>query len=382
MIITIIGCGHGGQALAVDLIQKGCEINLYAHPDHPGGLHAIANAKGIESKGLIQGFFPVKLATTNLQLAVEDSQYIFIVLPSYVHEAAFIELLPFLKSGQTVITLAANFASLSYLKLLEKTNNKKGIDLIDVASLPYVCRADNLGIVEIIAIKNRIAVASVPASAVQKHLHALKQLISCELNIYSDVLSLGMNITSGLTHPAVTLLNAGRIGKETFYFYKDGITPEIAHVIERLDEERLQIGQRLKLEMFSYLDIMESYYGVRYHSVYQFYRESSAHNALHLCPSSLKERYITQDVGGLLVPWYGLSKLAQCETIVLNNLISLASLLNNTNYFRTGTNLVRLNLHDKTIEEMKQYVTTGEHTSGFSFINDHYHFDRNVAGGV
>jgi len=366
--VAIIGCGHGGQALAADLSQKGCKVSLYAHPDHPGGIAAIAKARGIQGKGLINQFVPIARVTTDLQQAMEESEYIFLVLPSYAHEAMFIEMLPYLKPGQTVITLAANFASLSYLKLLEKTGKMADIDIIDIASLPYVCRSDNAGTVEIIAVKKKLAVASIPAAAIHKHIRKLGSVFPCQMIAYQDVLSLGMNITSGMTHPAITLLNAGRIGKgkEVFYFYKDGITPEIASVIERLDAERLRIGQRLGLEMYEYLDLMAEYYGTRYESVYQFFRESPAHNALPLCPSSLQERYITQDVAGLMVPWYGLGKLVHSESFVMGNLINIASLLNNTNYLRTGLNLARLNLHDKTIEEIMQYVTYGRLSASLS----------------
>lgn len=360
--VTIIGCGHGGQALAADLTRRGCRVTLYAHPTHPGGINTIAKVRGINCTGLINEFVPIFNVTTRMEEAISASEYIFMVLPSYAHEPMMMEMLPFIKSGQTIVTLAANFAALSYLKLLTKANKSKGVDLIDIASLPYVCRADNLGSVEIISIKKTIAAASIPAQEIMKHIAVLESVFPSRLLPYDDVLSLGMNITSGMTHPAVTLLNAGRINqdKDIFYFYRDGITPEIAEIIAQLDEERLYIGKHLGLVMHSYLDLIEQYYGIRYESIYQFFRESVPHNTLPLCPRSLKERYITQDVPNLLVPWYCLGKLANVEPVVLENLISLASLLNNTNYLFTGTNLVNLNLHDKSMNEIKQYVKYGK----------------------
>jgi opine dehydrogenase len=352
---TIIGCGHGGQTLAADLKQRGCNVTLYAHPQHPGGFDAIHKTKQLNCSGLINGRIPITNITMNLQHAITNSDYIFIVLPSYAHEALFTEMVPFLQSGQTVVTLAANFASLVLLRLLQKAN-KKNIELIDVASLPYVCRADNAGAVEIISIKEKIAAASIPATALTKHLPVLSSFFPAKLIPYRDVLSLGMNITSGITHPAITLLNAGRIGKdkEKFYFYREGMTPEIASLLEQLDEERMLIGRYFNLEMHSYLDLMEQYYSTRYDSIYDFFCKSSVHSALHLCPASLQERYITQDVAHLLVPWYCLGKLAQIKSPVLNSLITLASLLNHTDYLATGNNLNKLNLHNKTLDQITQ----------------------------
>lgn len=360
MKITIIGCGHGGQALAADLSQKGCLVTLYASPHHPGGIKAIIENKNVRANGKINGIIPIYKATTSLEEAVCNSEYIFIVLPSFAHEEMFHELLPFLQSGQTIITLAANFASLSYLKLLEKSH--KTIDLIDVASLPYVCRSDNNGNVDIISIKNSLALASIPAKAIDYHIKCLSPLFPSKIIRYDNALSLGMNITSGMTHPAITLLNAGRIGpgKSDFYFYKDGITPEIAHLIEKLDQERLAVGEQFGLKMQPYLHLMNEYYGLHYDSIYQFFRESPAHNALPLCPKSMQERYITQDVAGLLVAWYCLGQVADCDIPVMENLIHLAGLINNTNYLRTGCNLEKLNLQNRSMKEILTYVALGK----------------------
>jgi opine dehydrogenase len=360
--ITVIGCGHGGQALSADLSRRGCQVTLYASPKNPGGINAIAKAKGINCTGLINHFVPIFNVTTHMEQAIKESEYIFMVLPSYAHESMFMEMLPFIQPGQTIITLAANFASLTYLKLLIKTNKTAGVNLIDIASLPYVCRADNLGTVDIISVKQMIAAASIPANVIEKHIAALAPIFPSQLLPYTDVLSLGMNITSGMTHPAVALLNAGRIGdkKEIFYFYRDGITPEIADMIGQLDAERIYIGKQLDLKMYSYLDLIEQYYKIRYDSIYQFFRESVPHNTLPLCPSSMQERYITQDVPNLLVPWYCIGKLINVEPTVLGNLITLASLINKTNYLSLGTNLVSLNFHDKNITEIKQYIKFGK----------------------
>lgn len=363
--VAIIGCGHGGQALAADLSHRGCEVNLFAHRNYPSAIKKIAQAGGIRCQGTLNEFVPIAKATSNIEEAIEGAQYIFMVLPSFAHEPVFIELLPFVNPGQTIITLAANFASLLYRKLLERTLKTAGIDLIDVASLPYVCRADNNGGVEIIAVKKQLAAASLPKNSIHKHLAILNPVFACPLVAYDDVLSLGMNITSGITHPAITLLNAGRIGKgkETFYFYRDGVTPEIAQLLEQLDHERVTIGERLGLKMYKYLDLMAEYYDKRHTSIYNFFRESQAHNALPLCPTSIQERYITQDVACLLVPWFSLSTLTQVRAPVMSNLISIASVLNKTNYLRTGNNLARLNLHERTVDEVKQYISFGENNS-------------------
>jgi opine dehydrogenase len=262
-----------------------------------------------------------------------------------------------------------------------------GIDIIDIASLPYVCRADNQGSVAILGVKKLLGIASIPADNIKKHLQRLACCFPCELIAYPDVLSLNMNITSGMTHPVVTLFNAGRIGanKVSFHFYRDGITPEIAAVIEQIDMERMSVGKALKIRMHSYLELMEQYYGLKYASVYHFFRESSIHNTLPMSPSSLQHRYITQDIASLLVPWYSLGKVVKIECKALGNVINSASMLNNTNYLNSGNNLVHLNLHDKTYQEIKHYIQSGEFQHGVFNIAEPGAIDFDatlLAGGI
>jgi opine dehydrogenase len=362
MKVSIIGCGHGGQALAADLSRRGCEVTLYAPANHPGGIHAIAAAGGIHCSGQINAFVPIAKVTCSIEDTLTDSQYIFITIPSFAYESVFMELLPHIKSGQTIVTLASNFASLIYLRLLMRMKKNKGINMIDVATLPYVCRADHQGKVKIIAIKKTVSAASIPSSSIHEQLSALSAIFPCQLEAFENVLSLGLNLINGLIHPSVTLFNAGRIGngKKAFYFYRDGITPEIAGIIERLDEERMRIGSSFGFKMFRFLDTIEKYYERRYTSVYQFFCESPSHNALPLCPASLRERYIIQDVPGVLVPWYSLGKVMQIDSLPIHSVINLAGLLNHANYLRDGHNLSRLNLQDKSVEEIMQYINTGE----------------------
>ncbi len=364
MNIAVIGAGHGGQALAFDLARRNCNVSLYASSEHPGGIHAVMQQKGIFCKGLINGFQPITNATTDLQEAVEGSEYIFIVLPSYAHEATFKKLLPVLKPGQTIVTLAANFSSLILLKLLTRIKKQADVNIIDVASLPFVCRADNNGAVEILAIKKMLAAASIPAKNMKTLIQKLSRIFPCTLVAYPDVLSLGMNMTNGIAHPVVTLLNSGRIGKnkELFYFYRDGITPEVGDLMERLDAERMQIGKKLGLEMHSFLSLTAQYYETKYESIYHHFQTSPMHHTLR-CPDSLQHRFILEDVAGSLVAWYCLGKKINIHSPILEGLINLASLLNKTNYLHVGTNLVRLNLHDKNPKQIKNYIQKGEHYS-------------------
>ncbi|MCF6775303.1 NAD/NADP octopine/nopaline dehydrogenase family protein [Thiotrichales bacterium 19X7-9] len=363
--IAIIGAGHGGQALAAELALKGHCVNLFADKTHPGGIKAIIdNGFKIHLKTTqsVPKTAQLNLASLNLGACLAKVEYIFIVLPSFAHESMMMRILPFLENGQKVLTLAANFSSLCYLDLIERFHLDCDIILGDIASLPYACRSDNAANVEIVATKKQIELATIPhflASSICEDLDGIfpSKLVPCD-----SVLELGLNITSGISHPINALLNAGRIGKdeEPFYFYKEGISESTVALIEKLDYERCLIGERLGLNTRPYLDLMAEFYGKRFSSIESFFKYSQAHNTLMLCPNSLKERYISQDVPFVLVPWYSLGLLSGYHSDVMQNLIQLASLLNGVDYLKMGRSLENMQLNHLSLEKLKAYALFGK----------------------
>ncbi|MCF6765871.1 NAD/NADP octopine/nopaline dehydrogenase family protein [Thiotrichales bacterium 19S3-7] len=362
--IAIIGAGHGGQALAAELALKGHHVNLFADKTHLGGIQAIINngykirLKNKSKTSTAQ----LHLASTDLAKCVADVEYIFIVLPSFAHESMMMRILPFLENNQKILTLAANFSSLCYLNLIERFHLNCDIILGDIASLPYACRSDNQANVEIVATKNQIEMATIPYDLTASICSDLKGIFPSELIPCHSVLELGLNITSGISHPVNALLNAGRIGKgeKPFYFYKEGISQSTIALIEKLDIDRCLIGERLGFKMRPYLDLMAEFYGTRFASIESFFKNSKAHNTLMLCPDNLQARYISQDIPFVLVPWYSLGILAGYHSEVMQNLIQLASLLNGVDYLKTGRSLNNMQLDHLSVEILKEYALYGK----------------------
>jgi opine dehydrogenase len=356
--IAVLGCGNGGQALAAHLSLQGCDVALYADPQHAKALNAIQTTQYIEVYGAIQGKAYIHLLTTDLKLALNERDVIYVVLPTFAHEATFTQMLPFLQKKQTVVTLASNFSSLAYLELQKTYDIYPECTLVDTPNLPYACRADSPGLVNIMAIKQSLAIASLPSIHTQQVINQLQNHFPTQLTAGKNVLELGLNMSNGICHPVIALLNAGRIGedKESFYFYKDGITPAIAQLLETIEGDRLEIGRRLGLALPGFLEIMADYYGYRYNSIYEFFRQSPVHNAQQLCPKSLETRYIIEDIPYVLVPWFNLGLLSGYRSSALEAIIQLASQIMQKDYLNKGRNLSRMGLLNKTVEETNEHV--------------------------
>ena len=363
MKVTIAGCGHGGQALAADMASRDIDVCLYANNEYPGGIKKIISNGYIECVGEVNCKGKIKFATTKIKDAVKDASVIFLVLPSNAHLTEFQKMLPFLKTGQIVVALAANFTPILMYRELKRVMPDKDITIAGVSSLPYACRVIESGKVNVCGLKKTMRLATIPKyHSANKVIDLIRDFFPTNLLKYDNILELGLNITSGISHTLNTLFNAGRIGegKHDFYFYKEGITLDTASVIERLDEERRKIGSFYSLKLPSYLELMYEFYGNSFSSIYDFFKSTPVHNGMKFCPKSVHERYLSQDIPHVLVPWYNLGKIAGYDSVLIRSIITLASELNNKDYQKGSLFSDRKDFEISCKELLMYYVNNGQ----------------------
>lgn len=87
--VTIIGTGNGGCALAADLINRGFQVCLYAHPDHAKKLNSIQKRGTLISEGVIKGEFKPALLTKDMKEAVFFADYVLVAAPSFAQKELF-----------------------------------------------------------------------------------------------------------------------------------------------------------------------------------------------------------------------------------------------------------------------------------------------------
>ena len=125
-----------------------------------------------------------------------------------------------------------------------------------------------------------------------------------------SVLTTSLSNIGMLFHPFPALMNLARIEcGDTYHHYKEGITPLVANVIEKLDEERLALAKAFGIEIpsaFEWLDIVYSSQG---DSLYLRLQATSQYDDI-LSPTDITTRYIYEDIPTGIVPMLELAKLA------------------------------------------------------------------------
>jgi opine dehydrogenase len=148
---------------------------------------------------------------------------------------------------------------------------------------------------------------------------------------------------------------------EEWFFYHDGYTPGTGRVGERLDAERLAVVRAFGLPEVGILEWVRRYYGhlgMEGDSLYEMFSTSPVHGVTQ-GPRTTQSRLITEDIPYGLVPLASFARVAGVPTPTMEALITLAGIVNETDYWQTGRTVDSLGLAGMNAAEIVQYVTDG-----------------------
>jgi len=380
MRIAILGGGNGAHACAAHLALKGHQVNMFELPQFESNIEAVIERGGIEISGsVISGFAKLNKVTTNIAEAIDDVELIMQVVPAFGHRKFAETCIPYLKDGQYVVLNPGNGSSLEWYKILKDSAVKKDVKIAETHSLTYACRLQNPGHVQVNHACPKVWFAAMPSKDTSEMLALFKELYPSAVAAKNVLEAFFLN-GNPIHHPTGTILNAGRIeyvyghlqgnlyktGTD-FYMYREGLTPSVVRVAEALDEERLAICRALDLSEITTIEkLYEDGFSVTpdgkpYPNLYEAYH-SEVFCGPHASkgPTSLKSRYITEDIPYGLVTWASIGEMLGIKTPTMHALIHLASILNKTDYWKEGRTAEKLGITHMTIDQLKKYLEMGE----------------------
>ena len=356
--VSVLGAGNGGQALSAHLAIKGCEVNLFEHPKFKENIKKINKKGGIELTGKLKGFGKISIATTNIKEAIEDTSVIMIVAPSFAQRPLIELSLPYLNS-QIIILIPGNFGSFEVKNMLKDAGTEKNLKIVETNTLPYACRMVESGKVNIWGVKSYISIAALPAVDTRSIVKVLSDFFPMPLHPVKNSLEIGFSNPNMIVHCPTMILNAGRIEstKGNFMFYCEGMTESVCKTMEKMDEERIQIGEKLNLNLVSTLEWLKRTYNLKGKSLYEVISTSPVYSGHGPdAPGNLNHRYITEDIPHLLVPVASFGRLLGIQATIIECIIKLASAINGVDYFKNGRNLETLGLSGMSLEKILTYI--------------------------
>jgi opine dehydrogenase len=357
--VTVVAAGNGGAAIAAWLSLKGCKIKIY--DKFESQLAEIKKTGGILLRGhYLSGFAPITKATTNIEEALEDSELIMVVTPAFAHAEIARLCAPYLIHDQIVVLNPGRTGgAIEFNKTVKEINPEASFTVAEAQSLIFACRITGPAEVTIYEMKRKMAVAAMPASETQRVVSKLNPYFP-QFTAAKNVLETSLANIGAIFHPAPTILNIARIeAKKAFEYYREGISPCVAEVLEELDKERLELAKRIGINIPDAKSWLQDVYGIPIapsESLYEAIQKQKAYRGI-LAPKDPFARYITEDVPMSLVPLSELSKAFDVKTPVMDSIICIANALHKCDYRSIGRNLKTLGLEGKTKEQIIDLVS-------------------------
>jgi opine dehydrogenase len=175
-----------------------------------------------------------------------------------------------------------------------------------------------------------------------------------------NVLHTGLNNMGAIFHPALMLLNAGRIESTggDFQFYVDGVTPSTSRILEVLDRERVTVAAAVGVRARTGLEWLQMAYNVAGESLYEAIQNQTGYYGI-MAPKKMNHRYIFEDVPMSLVPIASLAQRYGVSVRGIESIIRLACFVERTDYWRNGRTLRQLGIERLSVSELTQFVNKG-----------------------
>jgi opine dehydrogenase len=355
---AVIGAGSAGLATAAHLAYLGYAVNLYNRTEDR--LKPLKAKGGFRASGLIKGFIKPDRITTAAEEAIKGIDIVIVATPAHSHHQIAAAVASYLSDGQIVLlTPGRTGGAIEFDSVLRQSGAKAEITLAETQTILYTCRPGEDSDVEILALKNSVALSTFPAPETATLVSSLKAVFP-QYVAASDVLETGLNNVGCILHPMPTLLNIGWIESSTtrFKYYYEAITPSVARILELLDKERLTVARSLGIKAISTRQWLKEAYGADGRNLYEAIQNNKSYATID-APENIRHRYLLEDVPTGLVPIASLGKLVGVETPLMNHIIDLASLACATDFRKTGRTAESLGVAGYSLEQLKELVKYG-----------------------
>ncbi|HHV57905.1 MAG TPA: NAD(P)-binding domain-containing protein [Firmicutes bacterium] len=355
--VAVIGGGNGARAFAGHLALKGAQVRLGS--SLPGELNGIAAAGGVTLEGAVTGFGPVEVTGDDFARALEGAALILVVVPAFAHRDIARALAPHLVDGQTVILNPGRTGgALEFAHVLKAAGCRAQVHLAETQTLLYACRAVGASGVSVKGVKHAVTLAAFPAAGTSAVLAALEPYFT-EFKPAPTVLDTSLMNIGAVFHPATVLLNAGRVeAGEDFEFYRDGMTPAVTAVLERIDAERVAVAQSLGARVLTAKEWLAAVYDARGATLHEALLSNSAYHEIK-APTSLKVRYLLEDLPTGLVPIASLGAVAGVPTPVCRAVVELGNAALGADFWHSGRTAENLGLSGLDRAGLRTYLETG-----------------------
>lgn len=359
---TVLGAGHGGKTMAAHLALIGFPVTLWNRtPEHIAAIKARGGIEIESSDSGPNGFGMLNLVTSDMRSALLWADVIMVVLPSSAHGEIARLAAPHLRDGQIVVLHPGRTCgAIEFTKAIRDAGCTADVTVAEAETFIYASRSDGPAQARIFRIKEAVPLAALPATRTEHVLEVIRDAYPQYIDGV-NVLHTSLNNMGAIFHPALTLLNAGRIEstRGDFQFYIDGATPAVARVLEVLDRERVTVAAALGIRARTAMEWLHMAYNATGVDLAEAIQNQPGYYGI-TAPATLNHRYLFEDIPMSLVPIAALGQRYGVAVSGIDSIVRLASIIHRTDYWRRGRTLDKLGIAQMSVSELTHYVNVGD----------------------
>lgn len=348
MNITVVGGGNSGCAHAAKLGKDGHEVRLLktSHAMHDANFDQVASLGGLYLHDLNDSelFVPLHLVTRDPSVALEGAEIILVLVQTLYHEQVARMIAPHVHGARMLLVIPGYMGSLYFERLLRGRVNVVG----EGESTAYDARIIKEGHVKILFRNVRNALAFTDPARGAEGLALAGQLVDTYRYTRKHVMESALHNPNLIVHTVGAIMSAARIeySQGEFWMYREGFTPAIWNVINKLDAEKMAVLTALQCEPIPYLNAClfrnEEDESADPLTVFQGYAATGGPKG----PDSIETRYIYEDVPEGLGLLRSLGEALGIATPVCDALLTLGGALLNRDFCAYARSLSRLQISE------------------------------------
>ena len=366
--IAVVGGGNAAHALAADLQRLGHSIRMLEYPGRKSRLAAVCERGSIRILGCGRDHeAKIERVTTDPAEALDGADVVFVAVPAYAHRP-FAELtVPHLGKDQLMVLFTGGLGGLEWIVAARRRGLVPDFKFVETHTLPYAARVTGEAEVTIHHDVCHVVGGVFPAVHTAEVAEILSPLYP-QIEYRRDILESALCNMNGVIHPPVMVLNVSRIERargQPWWIWECGVTPSVAALVERLDEERLALGRAYGLELECVADLQwRSGYGPR-GTIYESLNGSAVLRNIQ-GPTTVHDRFMTEDVAFFLRTFVDLAEAAGLRCPVMRAVTEVACGIAGVDFWSSGRTMESLELGGMNPRDVCAYLAEGVQQVGGS----------------
>lgn len=342
--VFVCGAGHQGFSMAAHLTLNGVETSLWNRTQK--NIQEVLDSGVIHCSGVVNGDAEISKVSTKIQDVVSD--FVMVTTPSSAHKDIAKALAPYVKPDMVIIlNPGRTFGAIDFAEELKRQGVKELPQIAETQTIVYTCRKSGPNSAVILALKNDVEIAAISGSDINYIMNRMPDCLKPYFKAVDSVALTSLSNVGMVLHCAPVMLNIGWIEceKVEFKYYYDGISRSVAHLLEKIDGERLAVAKAAGFPVESVKEWLERTYLVSGNDLYECIRNNDAYREID-APPTINSRYIFEDVPNGLVPVETMGRELGVPTPNITTIIDLACSVMEANYRKSGRRFTMMQLKE------------------------------------